>query len=227
MEPVHRFWWSPHSRPFPHGAIPSLHCISPRRQILWTYDPAQVVPQVAAIPGLVIEDARRLLNLAVVLSWVQAGLHICLIKDLVAALAVYQSGGLFIDLDYLFVGREPTLVDGLAIGSEPVKMLPPQRVPSHMLEVRGVGVQINIGLFAATPHHHLIGHWVTEMYRFWATKFRRHLNGSDSMHVSRDNTRLWMRNTHCLHDILVGLVEFLLSYQRILFVLGHAGCCGS
>ena len=184
--------------------IPSLHCISPRHQRLWTYDPAQIEPKVAATTRLIIEDAGRLLNEAVALSWVSAGLHTCIIKDLVAALAVYQSGGLFIDLDYFFVGRAPTLVHGLAIGSEPVKMFPPHRVPSRMLEVRGVGVQINIGLFAATRRHDLIGQWATAMYRFWASQFLRYLNRSDSMHVSRENTRLWMRNTHCLHGILVG-----------------------
>ena len=184
--------------------IPSLHCISPRHQRLWTYDPAQIGPKVAAITRLIIEDAGRLLNEAVALSWVSAGLHTCIIKDLVAALAVSPSGGLFMDLDYLFVGRAPTLVHGPAIGSEPVKMLPPHRVPSRMLEVQGVGVQINIGLFAATRRHDLIGQWATAMYRFWASQFLRYLKRSDSMHVSRENTRLWMRNTHCLHGILVG-----------------------
>ena len=87
---------------------------------LWTYDVDSGASLAAAIPGLAVCNAGLRFDCASVL--VSAGLHLCLLKDWIAALAISR-GSLFLDLDYIWLGSQSLLVDGLAFGTEPIKLL--------------------------------------------------------------------------------------------------------
>ena len=47
----------------------------------------------AAIPGLSVCNAGLLLDCDLASALVSAGLHLCVLKDWIAALAIYQGGG--------------------------------------------------------------------------------------------------------------------------------------
>ena len=55
---------------------------------------------------------------------------------------------MFLDLDDIWLSRQLLLVDGLAFGTKPIKLLSPQRVPQRKLLVSGSALRLNVGLVA-------------------------------------------------------------------------------
>ena len=199
---VHRFWWHPGGLSVSPTAVQSLRCISPHPQILWTYDRDSVTSLAASIPGLAICSASLLLDWDLASALVTAGLHLCLLKDWIAALAIYNAGGLFLDLDYIWLGRQLPLVDGLAFGTEPIKLLPPQRLPRRRFTVLGQAVRLNVGLLAGPKASQCFAHWALTLHRYWHGKLQQWVAGRNCVARGR-NHPLWLSNTDCLHDYIV------------------------
>ena len=180
--------------------IPAV--LSPHPQTLWTYDRDSVASLAASIPGLAICSASLLLDWDLASGLVTAGLHLCLLRDWIAALAMYNAGGLFLDLDYIWLGRQLPLVDGLAFGTEPIKLLPPQRLPRRRLIVLEQAVRRNVGLLAGPRASECFAHWALTLHRYWYGKLQQWVAGRNSVARGR-NHPLWLRNTDCLHDYIV------------------------
>ena len=115
---------------------------------------------------------------------------------------MYNAGGLFLDLDYIWLGRQLPLVDGLAFGTEPIKLLPPQRLPRRRLIVLEQAVRRNVGLLAGPRASECFAHWALTLHRYWYGKLQQWVAGRNSVARGR-NHPLWLRNTDCLHDYIV------------------------
>ena len=152
--------------------IPAV--LSPHPQTLWTYDRDSVASLAASIPGPAICSASLLLDWDLASGLVTAGLHLCLLKDWIAALAIYNAGDLFLDLDYIWLGRQLPLVDGLAFGTEPIKLLPPQRLyPGGGSLFWGQAVRLNVGLLAGPRASECFAHWALTLHRYWYGKLQQ------------------------------------------------------
>ena len=99
--------------------------------------------QVGSLVGLRVMDASQLLSLKFAEVMLTSGAHICMVKDLISAVCLHLHGGVFLDLEHLVIGRDLPLYRGHAFGSEPVKILPPQRRPNRTLQVNLVTVRVN------------------------------------------------------------------------------------
>ena len=199
---VHRFWWHPQGRPMSPTAMQSLLCVSPLQQRLWTYDRVALASLPHQVPGLQLCDAAVLLDPALASALVSAGMHICLLKDCIAALIIYHAGGLFLDLDYIWLGRSLPMVDGLAFGSEPLKTEPPQRRPKRSFVVAEQLVRLNVGLLAGEAGSECFRYWAKTLYAAWHTRLSKWMSGHASLAMDRADPE-WLSNTHHLHDYIV------------------------
>ena len=217
---VHRFWWNPHGKPISPLGILSLRCISPSTQRLWTFSTATVARQVRGIAGVCVCDARTLLEEQFAQALVNANLHICLIKDLVSALAVVAHGGLFIDLDYVWIGGSMSCflrgTAHFAVGTEPIKTLPVQRVPRNVVTVAGVTVRVNIGVVAGVQGSPVLSAWAVAMYHHWLKRLRALGTGESAPGITR-SSKQWLWNTYWMHDYIVqnGCWDALIPVHKV------------
>lgn len=97
---IHRFWHSS-GRHLPEEALCGLKSFSPTIQMLWCYKRYTR----SRIPGVVCQNAERLLPKDSFNKLRKKKIPIQLIKDIIEMRTLYSYGGWFIDLDYKWTGK--------------------------------------------------------------------------------------------------------------------------
>ena len=93
-----------HRKTIFHNGLPPLRSLCPKIQRLWTHSVELVADQVGHLPGLEVSDASSMLEADVARTVVSRGRNVVYLKDLISALSIWAQGGMYLDLDYLYIG---------------------------------------------------------------------------------------------------------------------------
>ena len=123
---------------------------------------------------------------------------------------------MFLDLDDIWLSRQLLLVDGLAFGTKPIKLLSPQRVPQRKLLVSGSTLRLNVGLVAGQEPQPALATGSQPVTVFWCGKLPLWVAGHNSVARDRNHT-LWLSSTHFLHDYIEqhALQPFVLPVHQV------------
>ena len=96
------------------------------QQVVWTYDVRVVTASLYGMARCSAKYVGHIFAQKLAMFLLEAEIDIRIIKDLVSLAVIASEGGLYLDLDYAFVGRCIPLVHGYVFGTEPYKKWPAQ-----------------------------------------------------------------------------------------------------
>jgi hypothetical protein len=175
----------------------ALRSWQPMRQIVWAFAPVAV-----GITGVSVRHAGHLMPPAQVAFWIANGVPVQMIKDVLSMRAIAREGGLFADLDVMWLGRPLSIApSGYLIPVEPHSRSTgkvfgrAERYPT-------------LALFAMPKGSDLASQLDRMFTQRWHTHACEFAKSKDPVPVN-ESSKKWMANTRDFKDAIKGNPEYM------------------
>ncbi len=193
---VHHLWLDLHAEPVgperPFLNDIALECIrswAPMVQCLWLYDTGHGKTLAENVQGLRIKNAADILAPGIVLSLLAGQVAMQLIKDIFSMKVLALHGGIWADLDVMWLGRIPPIQSGHAFALEPHSRCSGEFLGRKSDRVTLAWFAMPKGSPLAVT---LADHWL----KYWLRWAADHFLQTEPFEWDKKNQQsLWMKNT--------------------------------